>query len=294
MIRTLTRLTALAVFIASPGLLLAEEAVQYNQTMTCDTVGGYPCEPGEQPLPVQWHQQEVNYQVHERGSAALHPGKQEITDELLEAVWESFDVWNDVECSSFQMTYSGTTDYDHVGYDPAYGDRGDPNILLWRDSVWPNPGYRAVALTTVTFRLSSGQILSADIEFNTADYAYTLDPETGGAIDFKNALTHEVGHFLGLDHSYVQESTMYPTAEPGETIKRELHQVDIDGICSIYPLNATYPLSSSGSASGDQPSAAKSGLCGTTSSGSNAPSIALILLGLFLFKRRQRQLNEPS
>lgn len=284
--RPLAAISALALFIASPALA-ADETAQFNQTMTCNQHGTSPCGAGERPLPVQWHQQEVKYQVNKRGSAALHPGNLEASDELMEAIWASFDVWNDVECSSFEMTYGGNTDYDEVGYDPDTTSGADPNILLWHDSLWPHPGYGAVALTTVTFRYSSGQILSADIEFNTADYPYTLDPQAEpGAIDFQNALTHEVGHFLGLDHSTVPESTMYPTAEPGETIKRQLHQVDIDGICSIYPLDATYPLRNSDSDRGTE--TAKSGLCGTTGSSSNTPNIALILIGLALFKCRRR------
>lgn len=287
-LRLLARLLPLTLLIASPALLAAEESSQFKQTMTCEFSGLNQCRAGEEPLPVQWHQQEVFYQVHMQGSAALHPGELEITEELLEKVWESFDVWNEVECSSFQMSFSGTTDYGEVGYDPEI--RGpDPNIVLWRDSFWPHAGHRAVALTTVTYRPSSGQILSADIEFNTADFAYTLDPDSENhAIDFQNALTHEVGHFLGLDHTQVKEATMYPTAEPGETIKRKLHQVDIDGICSIYPLDATYPLTGTESDENAGSESTQRALCGTTNSSSNAPSIFLILIGLFLFKRRQR------
>ena len=50
-------------------------------------------------------------------------------------------------------------------------------------------------------------------------------------------MTHEVGHYLGLDHSQIQEATMYRSARLGETKKRSLEQDDIDGVCSIYPVS---------------------------------------------------------
>jgi MYXO-CTERM domain-containing protein len=51
----------------------------------------------------------------------------------------------------------------------------------------------------------------------------------------RNTVTHEVGHFLGLDHTPIEAATMFATAPRGETAKRDLHQDDIDGLCAIYP-----------------------------------------------------------
>ena len=42
---------------------------------------------------------------------------------------------------------------------------------------------------------------------------------------------HEIGHALGLDHSNVKGSVMWPTASKGTP---RLHQDDINGIRSLY------------------------------------------------------------
>ena len=52
--------------------------------------------------------------------------------------------------------------------------------------------------------------------------------------DLQAVLTHEFGHFVGLDHSAIVLSTMDPGTEPGDCKKRSLHQDDIDGFCQTY------------------------------------------------------------
>lgn len=42
---------------------------------------------------------------------------------------------------------------------------------------------------------------------------------------------HEIGHALGLEHSTVKGSVMWPTAKKG---RPTLHQDDINGIRSLY------------------------------------------------------------
>jgi hypothetical protein len=56
-------------------------------------------------------------------------------------------------------------------------------------------------------------------------------------VDLENVVTHEAGHFLGLGHSTVQNSTMVANAGLGETTNRSLEVDDEMGICSIYASN---------------------------------------------------------
>ncbi|HYR86835.1 MAG TPA: matrixin family metalloprotease [Terriglobia bacterium] len=81
-----------------------------------------------------------------------------------------------------------------------------------------------------------GQIMDADIVFNPS-YEFSTDDDTAlsGKLDFQSVLTHEIGHFLGLDHSPTVSSTMFWTILSGLTGPRTPGTDDIAGVSSIYP-----------------------------------------------------------
>jgi hypothetical protein len=158
-----------------------------------------------------------------------------------------------------------------------------------------------LALTTVWSR-SCGEIVEADVEVNadtspgSNDFMWAdLDVTTvnGGYHDLQNALTHEMGHFIGLDHTCgpaaatvgevddqgqpvpdcsdatlaEMDATMYPSAQAGDLSKRTLSPDDVNGLCSIYPLGTTpATCGNTTSPSGGCAVAASSG-----DSGSNGP-----------------------
>ena len=52
-------------------------------------------------------------------------------------------------------------------------------------------------------------------------------------------MAHESGHFLGLAHSDDVNATMYyRVTMDGETLKRDLDDDDVAGLCAIYPWGA--------------------------------------------------------
>ena len=202
-------------------------------------------------------------------------------------VQRSFDTWmqathpgQTAPCTNLKLDFGGTTPNIAVGADGQ-------NVVVWRsgqcktvlpagDPCWSTPGDCAskydcwegtdpltLALTTVSYGKSSGQIFDADIELNGWDgqsssappgFFYTCaDPPSAvctsigqpGCIewDVQNTVTHEAGHVLGLGHNCDSATptcpdplaTMYPRAKLGETSKRVLREDDIDGICTLYP-----------------------------------------------------------
>lgn len=272
-----------------------ERKHEFVQTRTCDPNGEIQsaCDPGQQPLPVQWNSNSVDYLINDRGSQDIHPDQSELTDELKHATIDTFEVWNEQECSDFEMNYAGKTLRDWAGFNEDVPVDENANIVVWQDAEWPNPQYQAVALTTVTFRPSNGEILSADIELNTDDYNFSTSPDHT-EVDLQNTLTHEVGHFLGLDHSPNPSSTMYYTAEMGETSKRQLHDSDIAGLCHIYPEGQQPDLSdptNGAGTNGGQGSEHDQSRCATTAS---APDpvlalLALLVVGTALIRRRENR-----
>lgn len=90
------------------------------------------------------------------------------------------------------------------------------------------------ALTFLTFNKSSGEIVDADILFDDADFDFCGSDCKAGENSLCNTITHEIGHFLGMDHSQFSEATMYATAPAGETKKCTLHEDDRQGVCTAY------------------------------------------------------------
>jgi hypothetical protein len=136
----------------------------------------------------------------------------------------------------------------------------------------------ALAVTTVTGVGSDGHLIDVDIEINATNSLQlwmNLDPGTAIPLstldhgqddgrryyDLQTALTHEFGHFIGLNHTCspadapaveddqgrtipvcgepsppaVQATVMYARIEAGQIAKRRLSDDEIRGVCAIYP-----------------------------------------------------------
>jgi MYXO-CTERM domain-containing protein len=128
----------------------------------------------------------------------------------------------------------------------------------------------ALAVTSVVATKSTGEIRDADIEINGFHHQWAdlvahpdvlaTEPQTQ---DLQNALTHEMGHLIGLDHTCwpgptsgmvdpidnlgnpvpecnaasadIQATTMFPSAVNGDIQKRTLAPDDQLAVCEIYP-----------------------------------------------------------
>jgi hypothetical protein len=129
--------------------------------------------------------------------------------------------------------------------DPCWGDGSCQN----KYDCWDGAD-GTLALTTTTYSLDTGHIYDTDIEANDLWFFFTTADSApcGGtpnatcvASDVQNTMTHELGHALGLDHAPDPYSTMYATAEKGETLKRQLDLGSQQYLCEAYP-RAGIPL----------------------------------------------------
>jgi hypothetical protein len=175
----------------------------------------------------------------------------------------------------------------HAWTDPIYGslsfrhagrtnDRGashtDENIIYF-ESDWAHDP----ALLAVTYLWSDpdGKLLGFDMALNARDHDWSIDGSPQ-ANDLLNTLSHEFGHAIGIDHSPSEAlATMYASSPRGETLKRDLHQDDIDAVVHLYSGN----MSTQGEAKG----------CSTAGAGSSGLGWWTLLAACPFIRRRRRR-----
>ena len=178
------------------------------------------CTSQEKGWPVSWPKRTISYRIYrDAGVEGIAQA------DVHEAIRQGIEEWNSPACSDFVFSYAGTTAQDR------HNPKDRVNIITILDEAWPDTS-DAIALTTTTMT-QRGVLVDADVELNAAFNRFTLDGEATG-VDLRNALAHEAGHMLGLDHSAVEESTMNYEAPDGEILKRDLHPDDIAGLCLMY------------------------------------------------------------
>ena len=316
MSRCLRALAALAVLTA------AASAFAFVRTTTSS---GHP----EEGLWLWWRPRQVTYALNADSFAGI-PG---CNGTAAQVAVDSFPVWTATRpgetqaCTDFSFRNGGTTSERALGNDdlnlvvvrqgPCSSFAGaDANCAssatmgeciqvhnCWsHDAIANTSG--SLAITTVHYVVSTGEIVDADMELQawdgktqTTGFYFTCTPAgsscesaqlyqpTAGCVayDVANTVTHEAGHVLGLDHvcnpayaapfdacGSLSEDTMAPNATAGDTNKRTLEADDIDGVCTIYPAGNSTATS--------QAASSQSSGCSTAGGG------GLSLLGLALLR----------
>jgi hypothetical protein len=159
---------------------------------------------------------------------------------IKDAVDESFNAWEQVICGGRPLPIKLEQTAALGGCMRPEYNRFDPNantimfLSHWEGKDFPPTAF---GLTLVWHHPMTGQIYDADMQINETLGAISICENENcerDEVDLENVITHEAGHFLGLGHSGVDGSTMFASADAGETIKRTLEADDIAGICSIY------------------------------------------------------------
>jgi hypothetical protein len=100
-----------------------------------------------------------------------------------------------------------------------------------------NPPFTYDCTTGAPTRTSNlpAVIIDADMVFNRQESFSTATPTPAGELDVFATASHEFGHLLGLDHSGIAHTMMFPYGEFGAGQQRVLAVDDVLGVAFLYP-----------------------------------------------------------
>jgi hypothetical protein len=139
-----------------------------------------------------------------------------VTDSFgLATVERAFDAWAAVP--DVAVGFKPLTVVDGIR-----ASQDNVNSVSMADGLFANQGFIAV---TTNWYDDTATISEADIQ---------IDPSAGnGSYNVQSIVEHEVGHFLGLDHSAVLSAVMYPYVS--RTTSTDLDSDDTIAIAGLYP-----------------------------------------------------------
>jgi hypothetical protein len=145
-----------------------------------------------------------------------------LESDVVNTIQTSANTW-DVETTYEVFSYKGTTA-------KLAGEPDGYNVVSWGTYSQAN----VIAVTFIWYTRGT-RILETDTLMNVY-FAWSLSGETG-KMDVQNIMTHEFGHWCGLNDLYRDKDywlTMYGYASYGETYKRDLGLGDILGLQAVY------------------------------------------------------------
>lgn len=168
------------------------------------------------------------------------------------AIKSSISAWRNAKCNDIEgcqnvsinvpvdvpvaKTITGTPKYDGV------------NQIKYYKAGWSSlpfaPPSSALAVTISTYK-DNGEIVDADMFINGENFEWGIvkTPADSNLHDIQNVVTHEFGHFIGLNHTSENSmesdmdrfnATMFYASLPGETFRRTLDKLDILGAQHLY------------------------------------------------------------
>jgi hypothetical protein len=184
---------------------------------------------------VHWDDARVEWLATNRGVPGISSSVFQTT------LARAFDTWQDVPTASIEFAFSGFTSAEPFDEDgvSVIGFQAHPEME------------RVLGATSFLYDDETGELLEADIFFNSAFEWSTAADGDVERFDLESVAVHEIGHFLGLGHSAIGETeirpeggrrvlgsgaVMFPIAlGRGSVADRVLQPDDIAAVSDLYP-----------------------------------------------------------
>ena len=119
----------------------------------------------------------------------------------------------------------------------------NPDVVIdWRPANDPDHSMVGGVLAHADFPPGCSVVtntLPKPVHFDDSEHLWVIGSVVGG-FDVETIALHEIGHILGLQHSSVAGSVMFPTVSSNST-KRALTADDVGGIGQLYPAGVPAP-----------------------------------------------------
>ena len=204
-------------------LVVAQSAHAYSQFTT------------DSGARLHWTRPRVRWMVTDRAAAGV------TQSQLQAALARAFKTWEDVPTASVAFEFAGFT-----SAEPSEDD--NISVLGFQDHPELE---RVLGATSFLFDEETGEILEADVYFNSQFEWSTAASGDPNRFDLESVALHEIGHFVGLGHSAIGETeirpeggrrvlgsgaVMFPIAlGRGSITDRTLQADDIAGVSDLYP-----------------------------------------------------------
>lgn len=150
-------------------------------------------------------------------------GGETVSPGAVEDIGRAFSQWEEKSRGELAFIYEGVTE-------GGKAVRDGHNTISWVSGYWPY-GEETAAVSTIWISEEDNEIEEVDIEFNARDY----DWELPGSPDLLEAALHEIGHLLGIGHSFNPGAVMHDTRRSGVAHRRTLSRDDLEALAFLYP-----------------------------------------------------------
>ncbi len=178
-------------------------------------------------LPFRWSSPgAVKFVINDQGSDDIPDASEEAAIRLGFAAWESVDgsalAFKENTKASQRARRDWPSDDLHT---IMFDETGESGLF---------PGAGVIAVTPIEAFISNGSIADADIIFNgQLAGGFSTDSEPG-SMDVWAVMTHEIGHFVGLNHSGIGAASLSPFIASGQLTPRSLGADDVTAARKMY------------------------------------------------------------